>query len=144
MAMPTVPVHRRPHTRSLVWLALLLVPTVGCPDAMDQRSVVSRNLYDRYCADCHGLSDDGHVPVEGLGFEPADLRQLHERYGTPLRADELRDYIDGRHSKASGEARLMPVWGERLYDHLPETVEVDEMRAGTIDLLIEHLQSIQE
>lgn len=134
-------------SRRLPWLlaaAGLLAPTPGCSDVPDRHQVVARNVYDRYCSECHGRSADGYVPVEGLGFQPADLRKLRERYGRPLRRAELHDYIDGRHSKPSGETRLMPVWGDRLYQHLPDTVEVDEMRAGTIELLIDHLESIQE
>jgi len=106
--------------------------------------LVARTSYDRYCAACHGLSDGGPTPVAELGFQPADLRRLGERYGTPLDREALTDYIDGRHARSLGEERIMPVWGDRLYEHFPDTVEVDEMRAGTIGLLIDYLQSIQE
>jgi hypothetical protein len=105
---------------------------------------VARSVYDRYCSECHGLHESGPTPVAGLGFQPADLRQLGELYGSPLDRGELAAYIDGRHAKATGEARLMPVWGDRLYPQLPATVEVDEMRAGTIELLIEYLDSLQQ
>jgi hypothetical protein len=105
---------------------------------------VARSVYDRYCSECHGLHESGPTPVAGLGFQPSDLRRLGALYGSPLHREELRAYIDGRHARATGEARLMPVWGDRLYRNLPQTVEVDEMRAGTVDLLIEYLESIQQ
>jgi hypothetical protein len=125
-------------------LLLLAFPLPGCSSTgEDRRMLVARQVFDRYCSDCHGTDASGPTPVAGLGFQPADLRHLGDLYGTPLDREQLAAYIDGRHAKASGEARLMPVWGDRLYANLPETVEMDEIRAGTIELLIDYLASIQ-
>lgn len=123
---------------------LLAAALPGCGAREDRRMVVARSVYDRYCSECHGSHAGGPAPVAALGFEPADLRRLGDLYGSPLDREELAAYIDGRHAKATGEARLMPVWGDRLYRNLPDTVEVDEMRAGTIELLLEYLDSIQQ
>ena len=124
-----------------VAIAVGLTLVMGCRDATERRAEVARSVYDRHCAGCHGVSETGPTPVSGLGFEPADLRRLHERYGRPLDRDALARYIDGRHVDRGG---AMPVWGDALYDHLPESVELDEMRAGTIGLLIDYLESIQQ
>jgi hypothetical protein len=135
---------RRRHAQSLRWLALALcLACVGCHGTDERRRVVARATYDRHCSSCHGLSDAGPAPVPDLLFQPSDLRQLHTRYGTPLDREALAVYIDGRHAKDTSEGRLMPVWGDHLYDHFPDRVEVDEMRVGTIELLIDYLQSIQ-
>jgi len=115
----------------------------GCSDAQERRMVVARTLFDRNCSECHGRSDAGPAPVAGLGFQPADLRRLHEHYGRPLDRARLGAYIDGRHADAPEATRAMPIWGEKLYEYLPEEVAVDEMRAGTIGLLIEYLETIQ-
>jgi hypothetical protein len=137
--------HRSDRFRVATMLALAAVfAGLGCQDAQERRMIVARATYDRYCSECHGRADSGPEPVPGLGFQPADLRKLTDLYGSPLDREALHDYIDGRHARDDGEARLMPVWGDRLYDHLPERVEVDEMRAGTIDLLIDYLETIQE
>jgi len=130
--------------KSLRWLPLALsLLCLACHGTQERRQIVARTTFDRYCSSCHGLSDSGPTPVANLVFQPADLRHLGAHYGTPLDHERLATYIDGRHAKATGEGRIMPVWGDRLYDHLPDRVEVDEMRAGTIELLIEYLQSIQ-
>ena len=133
------------RAKSLRWLPLALsLLCLACHGTQERRQIVARATFDRYCSSCHGLSDSGPTPVADLVFQPADLRRLSDRYGTPLDHEQLSNYIDGRHTMATGEGRVMPVWGDRLYDHLPDRVEVDEMRAGTIELLIDYLQSIQE
>lgn len=126
------------------WLAALLVLALGCSDASERRTRVARSLYDRHCSGCHGISEGGPAPVVGLGFEPTDLRRLHERYGRPLDRARLAAYIDGRHVDPDARSQEMPVWGEALYAHLPDSVDVDEMRVGSIDLLIDYLETIQE
>ena len=132
------------RTTAIASLVLLLGLLPGCRSAEERRLQAARGLYDQYCSGCHGLSETGPAPVAGLGFEPADLRRLHERYDRPLDRTRVAAYIDGRHGGASETTRAMPVWGEKLYEQFPESVEVDEMRAGTIDLLIDYLDSIQE
>jgi hypothetical protein len=138
---------RRRSNRFRAWAILGLaagVAGLGCQDPADRRMIVARATFDRYCSECHGRSDSGPTPVPGLGFQPADLRKLGDLYGSPLDREALHDYIDGRHARDDGESRLMPVWGDRLYEHLPESVEVDEMRTGPIDLLIDYLETIQQ
>jgi hypothetical protein len=133
--------------RWIAWGALLawaVSASSGCWSPDDRRELAERSLYDRHCGRCHGLSESGPTPVEGLPYEPADLRRLHERYGTPLDHDRLAAYIDGRHMAPGERSEDMPVWGEELYAHLPDDAALEELRAGAIDLLIEYLQSIQE
>jgi len=122
---------------------LMAQPLLGCRSAEDRRMVVAATTYDRYCSGCHGLSETGPEPVAGLGFSPVDLRLLERRYGDPLPRAQLAQYIDGRHDVATGTERLMPVWGSRLYENLPDTSGVDEIRAGTIELLLDYLESVQ-
>ncbi len=129
--------------RHLVTALALLSAASGCMDVEDRRQNVARDVFDRYCSRCHGRSADGPVPVADLGFEATDLRRLYEQYGTPLARRPLAAYIDGRHATAEHEGREMPVWGETLYSSLPENTDVDEMRSGTIDLLIDYLDTIQ-
>ena len=132
-----------PRVATIASMALLLGLLPGCRSAEERRLQAARGVYDQYCSGCHGLSESGPAPVTGLAFEPADLRRLHERYGRPLDRAPVAAYIDGRHAGVSEAARAMPVWGKKLYEQFPETVKLDQMRAGTIDLLIDYLDSIQ-
>jgi len=139
--------RRRPGAavRRIAPLALgVLLAGTGCWSPEDRREAAARSLYDRHCAECHGLSETGPTPVAGREHEPADLRRLSGRYGTPLDRERLAAYIDGRHGLPGERSAEMPVWGEELYDHLPEGAALEELREGAIDLIIEYLQSIQE
>ena len=136
-------VHRAPRWAALSLLALGIATASGC---YDHRQLAARNLYDRRCSRCHGLSNTGPTPVSGLPYQPADLRHLYERYGTPLDHDRLAAYIDGRHMLEGERSQDMPVWGRELYANLSDEADdeaIEDMRAGAIDLLIEYLQEIQ-
>ncbi|HKJ24963.1 MAG TPA: c-type cytochrome [Myxococcota bacterium] len=124
-------------------LGLGAAASSGCWSPNDRREAAARNLYDRHCGRCHGLSKTGPTPVAGLDYEPADLRQLYESYGTPLDHDRLAAYIDGRHVRPGERSEDMPVWGDELYAYLPDDAALEELREGAIDLVIEYLQTIQ-
>jgi mono/diheme cytochrome c family protein len=95
---------------------------------------VAADVFDRYCARCHGDGPEASAP---------DLSQLWRRYGSPLPTAEIASFIDGTREVAAHGPREMPVWGEELYHQLPDTDTVKDMRAGTIALLVEYLQTIQ-
>jgi mono/diheme cytochrome c family protein len=72
-------------------------------------------LFLRYCAACHGVDADGRGPVaKALSEQPADLRKLGEKFGTPLPAGQIAKLIDGRDEVAAHGEREMPVWGQRF------------------------------
>jgi len=127
--------------------ALLLATTgllaVGCESQEEYRLNVGRQVFERKCSECHGSEGENPRFVESFGGTAPDLRLLSRAYGSPLPRDELAAFIDGRTDVAAHGPRAMPVWGEELYDNLPENTTVEEMRAGTIDLLLDYLESIQ-
>jgi mono/diheme cytochrome c family protein len=102
-------------------------------------------LYATYCASCHGVGGRGDGPVAALlRVPPADLTRLAERYGEPLPADRLADFVDGRRSVAAHGPREMPVWGEQLYRGEREGAPAKEAaRSGTVLLIVEWLETIQ-
>lgn len=100
------------------FLALTIVLCAAMPAAAGSRDVAQgRTYYLRYCASCHGEAGNGQGPMAAsLKQQPADLRMLSEKYGSPLRVKELARFIDGREYVAAHGPRQMPVWGERFYD----------------------------
>jgi mono/diheme cytochrome c family protein len=103
-----------------------------------------RVLYGRYCASCHGLAADGRGPVApALSRPPSDLRRLAERYGTPLPAERIARFIDGREDVAAHGAREMPVWGERFRAPEPEQSGRKPAIDPRIVAIVAYLGSIQ-
>jgi mono/diheme cytochrome c family protein len=65
------------------------------------------DLYNHYCATCHGLEGRGDGPVAAaLSPPPADLTR------STARIPELMRVIDGRRTVRAHGTAAMPVWGE--------------------------------
>jgi mono/diheme cytochrome c family protein len=103
-----------------------------------------RAYYLRYCASCHGQNADGLGPVApALKVHPPDLRRLSERYGTPLPAKRLEQYIDGREMVAVHGSRTMPVWGRRFEEAWTAKRAGEPEMKDQISRIVEYLDSIQ-
>lgn len=133
-----------PAIQATAWLALLVSSAaVGCESQEEYRLRVARDVFDRNCSECHGVGASEPRYVEEFGAKAPDLRRLWSRYGTPLPRERLAEFIDGRADVAAHGPREMPVWGRELYKELPDNKSVREMRAGTIDLLLDFIESVQ-
>ena len=138
-----LPRRWRSPTRLLV-LACAASGLFACESQEEYRLGVGEDVFDRKCGRCHGSSrGEGPQWVEGFGAVAPDLRQLWRRHGSPLPREELAEFIDGRRAVDAHGPRAMPVWGETLYDNLPDNATVEEMRAGTIELLLDYLETVQ-
>ncbi len=121
---------------------------VGSADTPSERAIDKDHegfaVYRRYCAVCHGVFADGKGPVApALTTRPPDLSRLSARFGSPLRARELVEFIDGRRMARSHGTSDMPVWGEKLYEGRGNNRQVDNVRMGTILRIIDYLEAIQ-
>ena len=75
-----------------------------------------KKYFVRYCASCHGIDGAGDGPVaKSLAKPPANLRLLGDKYGVPLPAARIAQFIDGRAAIRAHGTTDMPVWGEQLY-----------------------------
>lgn len=100
--------------------------------------------YRKYCAACHGVFADGRGPVAPvLKTPPADLSRLAEKYGLPLPKGFLAEFIDGRRWVRAHGAVEMPVWGERLFEEVPDEALAEWARGRTIESIVEYLVAIQ-
>ena len=106
------------------------------------RSMAGRDLFEFYCASCHGRDGKGggHV-ASALKTPPADLTVLAQRNGGNFPAARVTDAIRGtkRESTPAHGASEMPVWGP-IFKGLDNRNEVNEER---INNLVKYIESIQ-
>lgn len=118
-------------------------PTTELVESTDLMTT-GRDLYETYCASCHGPEARGDGPVAALlTVPPPDLTQIRARNGGTFPVDDLYRMVDGREAVAAHGTREMPVWGNawESVDGGPPDNGMVEQR---INLLIEYLRSIQE
>jgi mono/diheme cytochrome c family protein len=104
-------------------------------------SMAGPDLFQFYCAPCHGRDGRGRGPVAAvLKTPPADLTKIAEkRAGTFPRADIIRFVSEGPALIPAHGTIDMPVWG-------PIFRSLDSSEARTrarIDNLVSYLESIQ-
>lgn len=113
-------------------------------DAVTLEDYSGEEIFDRFCASCHGAEGRGDGPVSrSMNVAVPDLTTIAVRYGE-FPAARIRDVIDGRgiDMQAHG-TRSMPVWGYEFW--VEEGADVNAQRAvrDAIAKLVEHLRSVQ-
>jgi mono/diheme cytochrome c family protein len=101
-------------------------------------------LFERFCASCHGESGRGDGPVaQSLNVAVPDLTGISRRYGQ-FPAAQIRDVVDGRGLAIGAHGtRAMPVWGYQFFvEEGGDIVAQAEVRAA-IARLVEHVRSLQ-
>ncbi|MEM7542257.1 MAG: c-type cytochrome [Pseudomonadota bacterium] len=100
-------------------------------------------MYEDYCAVCHGENGDGNGKMASALTSPAtNLTKLSANNGGQFPKRRVRSTIDGRAMPLAHGIREMPVWG-RIWRRHGEALNEAEMKAVVINLLI-YLESIQQ
>jgi len=125
---------------------LFLLSPIACDSPERREARVARNLYEANCQPCHGGHADGADPrlVPGTDRRAPDLKTLAQRWGSPLPRERVAQMIDGREHVSAHGPRPIPVWGDTLYQDWPASENREQARAGTIDLLVSFIESIQQ
>lgn len=94
-------------------LGLTLLSIAGAAHSADYVAMSGKELYERFCASCHGESGrgDGRVAAS-LKTEVPDLTLIARRAKGSYPRDRIVRIIDGRHVIGAHGTRTMPVWGE--------------------------------
>ena len=101
-------------------------------------------LFERFCASCHGESAGGDGPVaSSLNAVVPDLTTITARHGE-FPAALIRDVIDGRgiDVRAHG-TRAMPVWGYEFWVEEGGDVVAQNAVRDAINKLVDYLRSVQ-
>ena len=122
-------------------LALLLVTNCTAEDLSGYKGA---QLYQRFCASCHGIQGFGDGPVaSSIKSMVPDLTRIAKRHGGVFPAEQLRRIIDGRDVQPPHGTREMPVWGYEFrraqVSDSSESQSADEL----IGRLVDYLRSIQ-
>jgi mono/diheme cytochrome c family protein len=106
-------------------------------------SMVGRDLFEFYCASCHGRDGKGRGYVAAaLKKAPPDLTTLTKRNHGTFPADRVKRLIEGTEplSTPAHGSREMPLWGP-IFKGL-DTREA--INAERIENLVKHIESLQE
>ena len=116
-------------------------PTVG----EELQGYSGKQLFQRFCAACHGVEARGDGPVASyFKTTPPNLTRLARRYGGKFPAAEVRRTIDGRTNLLPHGERTMPVWGLEFMLAEGSTPEAQQRAESVISRLVDYLASIQE
>lgn len=124
--------------------ALLGASGVSAFEAVTLADYSGEEIFQRYCASCHGASARGDGPVaRGLVRVVPDLTAISVRYGgfpTAL----VRDAIDGRGNRVDVHGpRAMPVWGYEFWIEEGGDVVAQREMKEVIEKLVDYIRSIQ-
>jgi mono/diheme cytochrome c family protein len=125
---------------------LLLLFTIGTSVSVaeDLSGYTGAQLFQRFCASCHGKSADGNGPVAPFfKLRPPDLTQSARRSAGQFPAEKVRQIIDGRQRTLPHGTREMPVWGLELELADGQSADPRKQADANISLLVEYLRSIQ-
>ncbi len=100
---------------ALIVLAVCCSGWINAASAADYAAMSGEELFQRFCAACHGAQGRGNGPVAAsFRIEVPDLTQTgHRLQGKDVR-DRIVRIIDGRYIIGAHGTRVMPVWGEEL------------------------------
>jgi len=125
--------------------AALAVLVIGAAaQTFDLTDYSGGELFDQFCAACHGPEGRGDGPVAPtLNVLVPDLTRLAERNGGTFPAVDVREVIDGRAVVVAHGPRTMPVWGYEFWVDEGADIEAEAAARELIDRLVQHVESLQ-
>ena len=130
--------------KELVGPTVLLLLFAGPVSAQGLQEYDGAQLFERFCASCHGVTGRGDGPVASA--VPAlvpDVTRLSERQGGKFPEDDVRRIIDGRAVVIYHGTRYMPVWGYEFWVEEGADVEAQERANLIINKLVGYIRAIQ-
>ena len=129
-------------------LLVILCPRAGAQTAGQKnpplviQSLYGRDLFEFYCAPCHGQNGKGDGPVApALKTKPADLTSVARRNGGAFPSRRVESFVAGdtEEPQPAHGTRVMPVWGPIFRSLDPN----DARTKVRISNLVVYIQSIQ-
>ena len=105
-------------------------------------SLYGRDLFEFYCAPCHGRDGKGRGPVaSALTVRPADLTTISARNAGRFPTEHITAYVTGNSTRpiTSHGSTEMPVWGP-IFRSLDSN---DAMARERVSNIVQYIQSLQ-
>ena len=116
-------------------------PKLEVAGAHDTSLTKGPDLYQRYCAVCHGKDGKGGGPAAAaLKTSPTDLTQLSKSNGGKFPVGSVRQLLGGGSSTPAHGSTEMPIWGPVFRAMSPDE-NIAKLR---VDNLLRYLESIQQ
>lgn len=117
-------------------LASAQTPKVKLAPAPVTNASDGAEMYQSYCAACHGKAGKGDGPAApALKTKPVDLTQLSRMHGGSFSAKDFEDKINGQGMMPAHGSSAMPVWGPVF-----RTIGNDTLRIYNLRKYVESLQ----
>lgn len=130
--------------RSSIVVAIALSIASAPAVSADYVAMSGKELYQRFCAACHGAEGRGDGPVaSSFSVEVPDLRLIARRNSGSFPRDRVVRIIDGRHIIGAHGTRTMPVWGEDLGQLELGNPDAERMTRVVIDRLADYVWTLQ-
>lgn len=103
-----------------------------------------KQMFEGYCAPCHGIDGRGHGPTASvLTDAPPDLTVLSKNHHGTFPNTHVISVLEFGSSAPAHGSRQMPIWGPILGTADDQSMS-DQARALRIRNLARYLESIQE
>jgi mono/diheme cytochrome c family protein len=129
----------------IAWVAGASINGKRTPGPSGQPTLINSirgdNLYQAYCASCHGVDAKGNGPMAvWLKVQPSDLTRIAARNGGTFPLARVDRIISGEEALPSGHGtRAMPIWGP-VFSQVTRDQDLGRVR---IDNLARYLRDIQ-
>jgi mono/diheme cytochrome c family protein len=103
-------------------------------------SIEGRELYQTYCAVCHGKEAKGDGPMAGvLKASPPDLTRIAARNGWVFPLTRVQQIIAGELQVSAHGTREMPLWGP-VFSQVARDRDLGRVRVYNLAKYLEQLQ----
>lgn len=132
---------------NVIWTAVrwtLALAACASSQAHEPPELSGAELYQHFCASCHGVAARGDGPVAAsLNVPVSDLTRIAARNGGRFSSERVRRRIDGQTVTPAHGTSAMPVWGWELYAFKGEDPARRQRVAELVESLVAYLASIQ-
>lgn len=117
-------------------------PAVKHVPAPQTSAASGKQMFEAYCASCHGTSGKGDGPAAAaLKSAPADLTTLSKKNNGKFPADRVTSILRGQATVTAHGNRDMPVWGP-VFWHMSQGREAEvQQRVANLTHYLESLQT---